>query len=652
VKQDPTTFVRPLRIPESIPISLAEPSTATLGERGQWRFSFVLTEDIPPGAPLSLVFSASRNVVGEFSHLQVTDPDEIGYVSIARETGEPIHPIAAETDNRQVALAVPEGGLHKGERLHAHLGSIAGHEMYYDYFALPNKMVLLCRPRVPEDDDNGGTNIGPKLTIVGACLVHFVANQIESIRIHAPATVRSKDAFAILVRPEDRYRNPAISEPGSLVLRLNGQEIEAERETVAGTTCVKLSGIVLREPGVYRFEVEDTSNGFTGVSNPVEALARDSEEPDVYWGYIHGHTEASDGIGTMDQYFAYMRDTSLLDFGALGDHAHEFETSEEMWKLAQEATTRHNDPGTFVTLLGHEWGMWRKNGDGDRNVYFLDGDRPLYRSDDNAYPTVPELFDALRRNRERAMVIPHHSASAENHCDYKDHDPDLERLVELYSEWGNSERRLSEGSTIPMRPGHPATPDRPFDAGEHPDGYIQRALAMGWRVGFTGGGDDHCALPGDYRQKYHGKWRRTKGLFSVEATQKTRQAIWESLYERRCVATTCARIIVRFRVAGRLLGSELSIAQDPSLAQRRVVTARVHGTAPIERIEVVRNNEDVFVHEGTGLDEVFEWTDSEEFGSVALPPARYSPEPFCFYYLRVTQTDGELAWTSPVWIVP
>ena len=102
--------------------------------------------------------------------------------------------------------------------------------------------------------------------------------------------------------------------------------------------------------------------------------------------------------------------------------------------------------------------------------------------------------------------------------------------------------------------------------GEVPEGFVQRALAMGWRVGFTGGGDDHSGHPGDERVRGAGQWSYKGGLFSTQAANRTREAIWEALYERRCVATTGPRIIVEFEVAGAPMGSELSLADRAELA--------------------------------------------------------------------------------------
>jgi hypothetical protein len=109
-------------------------------------------------------------------------------------------------------------------------------------------------------------------------------------------------------------------------------------------------------------------------------------------------------------------------------------------------------------------------------------------------------------------------------------------------------------------------------------------------------------------------------------------------------------MIVDFRVNGQPMGSELRLAEHPELASKRTIRVSVHGTAPIISIEIVRNNQDVFTHAGGGLDAAFEWTDADALDKVDLPPALYSAVPFTFYYVRVTQADGEMAWASPIWV--
>ncbi len=64
----------------------------------------------------------------------------------------------------------------------------------------------------------------------------------------------------------------------------------------------------------------------------------------------------------------------------------------------------------------------------------------------------------------------------------------------------------------------------------------------------------------------------------------------------------------------------------------------VDGTAPIKRITVVRNEKNH--HTITPDDDDFSggWTDPEPL------------EGDNRYYLRIEQTDGNMAWSSPVWV--
>jgi hypothetical protein len=95
------------------------------------------------------------------------------------------------------------------------------------------------------------------------------------------------------------------------------------------------------------------------------------------------------------------------------------------------------------------------------------------------------------------------------------------------------------------------------------------------------------------------------------------------------------------------MGSELELTGNGT----RLIEGKVNGTDAIDKIEIIRNNQVIQVEEGKGMQDLaISWTDEEEFEAVAQPPAPWSPLPFLFYYLRVTQVDGAMGWTSPVWI--
>jgi hypothetical protein len=94
-------------------------------------------------------------------------------------------------------------------------------------------------------------------------------------------------------------------------------------------------------------------------------------------------------------------------------------------------------------------------------------------------------------------------------------------------------------------------------------------------------------------------------------------------------------IVLDVRMGAHLMGDEVATRQ-PKL------DVVVLGTAPIDKVEVLRN--DVVVHtvrpEAAGLEEVrFGWAD----------PAPIKGQS-SFYHVRVIQRNGQMAWASPIWV--
>ena len=82
------------------------------------------------------------------------------------------------------------------------------------------------------------------------------------------------------------------------------------------------------------------------------------------------------------------------------------------------------------------------------------------------------------------------------------------------------------------------------------------------------------------------------------------------------------------------MGETISVQTPP-----KRMNVRVHGTAPLAKVVVVKNNQDWHVVEKPG------WECAFTLDQLDMPQDRAD-----WYYVRVTQEDGEMAWSSPIWI--
>lgn len=78
---------------------------------------------------------------------------------------------------------------------------------------------------------------------------------------------------------------------------------------------------------------------------------------DIYFGYLHAHSELSDGQGDPRFAYAYARDAGGLDFFSLTDHGEllRFWPWDNKWQRLKEAAELEYIPHEYATLWGFEW---------------------------------------------------------------------------------------------------------------------------------------------------------------------------------------------------------------------------------------------------------------------------------------------------------
>lgn len=383
----------------------------------------------------------------------------------------------------------------------------------------------------------------------------------------------------------------------------------------------------LKKEGYYLLTARDPEKGFLPCGLPVHATKK-SPQLNIYWGDLHGHSTLSDGTRSPEEYYSWARDVARLDMVALTDHnwALDDQKIEKKKQLANE----WYEEGRFVPFLGFEWALGARRPAPSRGR--PDHKHLIFRRTDEDFhpwkplwhntPTVAKLWEMLE-GRD-VIAIPHHTGLP--HADHygtnwKDHNEKFERLAEIFSDWGSSE--MPE-DLYPL----PAKEEGNF---------IRDALAMGYHLGFAGGSDTHTSRPGLNTIPHQGHPYSLTCLTAVEATTRTRDILWQGLYNRRCYAASAGRRpLVKFTLKGAPMGSLLTREEKSS---PRVIKAVIAGSTDIKEIIIFKNGKKAEIFPGKGWCQKIEWIDEN--------PGKKIED---YYYLRAEMEDTSMAWTSPVWI--
>ena len=425
----------------------------------------------------------------------------------------------------------------------------------------------------------------------------------------AESNTEEKERVRLKVIQVDRYLNPVQAEAGEFKVEFAGKQ----------HTCHLENGVLELPPlgssaNYMTYQVSmKTRPRVSGSSNPVKK-GNYMGQFNLYWGDIHAHSSFSDGLGTPEDLLAFARDTAGLDFSAVTDHDDIGPyLAESEWAETGKAVSSFNEPGQFVTFLAYEY----RSELADMVVYYPSGEGKVMCGKSREWNSPEKLLPKLKSLG--AMIIPHQHFGA----DWRGFDPEIYRVMEIYSQHGSAEYRGCPRQ-IPF-----LTRQLQKNSAGNQDATFQEILALGARLGVTAGSDSHSGRPG------LSNWTRVTrtyngGLTAVFAGNKTREEIWKAIYSRHCYATSGPRIYLEFSLNGFPMGSELKAA-------KRSLKAYCIGAGALARVEVIKNTRAVKIVENPLQECVFTMEDTPERDED-------------YYYVRVTQRDGEMAWSSPIWV--
>ncbi len=355
----------------------------------------------------------------------------------------------------------------------------------------------------------------------------------------------------------------------------------------------------------------------------------------IYRGDLHRHTELSaDSGGATDgsvlDFFRYMIDAAGMDFGAITDHSAGAD-NEYWWWLTQKVTEMHQAPGRYLSLFGNERTAVFPHG--HRNIIHPYRNVPIvkfhFRGD------VPEAWNAIEAGARDLVendtkllyesleasggIAISHTSGTQMGTDWRDNNPDVEPVVEIYQ--GARYSFEHEGAPATDVPGRQESlyHDRGligFRGAYQPAGFVWKAWEKGYRLGVIAS-SDHNSTHLSYALAY--------------APEGTRKGVIEAIRDRRTYAAT-DNILLEFWMGDHFMGDDV---RADSLPELRV---KVIGTAPIKKISLIRNQQYIDEREPSSREASYTFRDNQPLTGSS------------FYYIRVEQTDGQMAWASPIWI--
>ncbi len=463
-------------------------------------------------------------------------------------------------------------------------------------------------------------------------------NQLKSLRIVAPSLVSRNKRFDVIVRFEDTHGNLTSNAPEGTLIDLSYEHLRENlswKLFVPETGFIALPNLYFNEPGIYKILLRNLKNKEEFFSPPIKCLPEGALS--LFWGVLHGESERLDSAENIESFLRHMRDDRALQFFATSCFESEEETSNDVWKSIVQQVAEFNEDDRFVAMLGFQW-MGEPKEEGLRHFLYSKDSKPILRRKDTKNNSLKKIYKT--NNPKEFMAIPSFSMGKPTCYDFADFNQEFERVVEIYNAWGSSECSAKEGNPRPIQGGKNGL-------SEAIEGSVQKALNNGCRFGFIAGGLDDR---GPYNELYDtDQVQYSPGLTAILAKEHSRSSLIDALQARSCYATTGERIILGLYIAGFGMGTEVDTKTRPGLEFNRHVTGYAIGTQPLSEVVLIRNGKEIkkFALKEDKLE--FEFDDTDLLGQVALEP-KEDRAPFAYYYLRVTQRDGHIAWSSPIWI--
>lgn len=618
-------------------ICYTEPPTALAGEYNTWKFIYTSSISLPKGTRLKFdSLSKGRDIDWELPSTNYKKGSNVIY---------------AQLENGKV---VPAKEIELADSL------VPNYE-----FILPSELeagstFVIIMGAYPSDDDvnedNGNRaqcNSQRRRTFLLSIdpagkgnygdpevfSLDIKGNILKNIRILTPSFVARNKRFDVIVRFEDEFGNLTNNAPADTLIELSHEHLRENlnwKLFVPETGFISLPNLYFNEPGIYTIKLFNRGTKEYFRSPPIKCFQDNNKH--LFWGLLHGESERIDSTENIESCLRHMRDEKALNFFTTSPFENQEETSNETWKLIVQNAQEFDESDRFVTYLGFQWQGIEKE-EGVRHFIYTKDHKSIFRKKDPKYSSLKKIYKSF--SPKELISIPTFTMGEGFEFDFSEFNPEFERVVEIYNAWGSSECTKKEGNHRPIQI------DGKVGVHESREGSVQNALLANCRFGFVGGGLDDRGIYSDFFEGDQVQY--SPGATGIIAPEHTRSSLAEALYNRHCYATTGERIILGIEITGAQMGSEISSATKPGLLINRHISGYVAGTCPLKSVEIIRNGKVIKTFSSKDYFLEFTFDDLTPLSKVAIDNKDKKP-PFVYYYLRVIQEDGHMAWSSPIWV--
>lgn len=606
-------------------ICYTEPKAATVGKISTVRFIYSPAVNLPKGGRLKFdLHSKGREIDWQIPHTNLKNKEGLIWLEVA-----PGVPVAAKAIQGKSKICPQFEFILPSEVK-------AGDEICIFLNSRPQVHVQRRRPFSLYIDLKGsGDYKEPEVFTMD-----IRGEALDKISVITPSVVGKNERFDVVVRFEDCYGNLTSHAPEGTLIEFSYDQLRENlnwKLFVPETGFIALPNLYFNEAGIYRIRLLNSHSKKTFFSSPIKCVDSESSQG-IYWGVFHGESERYDATSQIESCLRHFRDDLAYQFYATSSVDTEEETPQEAWKNITLQIAEFNEDDRFITYLGSQW-FNDDPTEGLRQLVFSKDNKPILRKKDAKSNSLRKIYKS--HNPKELIGIPSFTMASGMQYNFEDFNPEYEPVVEIYNAWGSSECTKEEGNLKPI------TANNKNGIEENPDGSIRKALNKGLRFGFVAGGLDDRGVFADF---YAGDQKQyTPGLTAVVSSTQSRDGLLQALRDRSCYATTGARIILNLEIAGLPMGCIISTKAKPGLVYNRYIKGSIIGTSPIKKVELIRNGKTIKTFEPLKDHFDFEYDDMQSLEDHVLK-STVEECLFAYYYLRVIQEDGHVAWSSPIWI--